>query len=283
MKNKLLSLYGLKFNPFINSLPVASLWVSPQIDSFCFCIEQQIRDGGFSLICAEPGLGKSAALRILQERLKTLPDVHVGVLSRPHCSGADFYRELGDIFSVTLSPHNRWAGTKVLREKWKHHIETSLCRPVLLIDEAQECFPNVLNELRLLSSTQLDSCNVLSVVLCADKRIEAKLQSAELVPLFSRIRNRLHLQPLHADTLLQCLEHLLEQAGNHALMSANLKRQLCEHALGNLRTLANMANELLTQAIRLDKDQIDEALFFEVFAPKAHKHVNKGALKKSNH
>jgi general secretion pathway protein A len=33
-----------------------------------------------------------------------------------------------------LAPHNRWASAKVLREKWLHHIENSLYRPVLLID-----------------------------------------------------------------------------------------------------------------------------------------------------
>ena len=49
-----------------------------------------------------------------------------------------FYRELGHLFSVPLAPHNRWASAKALREKWLHHIENSLYRPVLLIEEALE-------------------------------------------------------------------------------------------------------------------------------------------------
>ena len=34
----------------------------------------------------------------------------------------DFYRELGDIFSVKLSPLNRWGGFKALRERWRAHV-----------------------------------------------------------------------------------------------------------------------------------------------------------------
>ena len=75
----------------------------------------------------------SAALRILAEHLGNLRDVVVGILSRPQASLADFYRELGHLFSVPLAPHNRWASAKALREKWFHHIENSLYRPVLLI------------------------------------------------------------------------------------------------------------------------------------------------------
>ena len=99
----------------------------------------------------DPGTGKSAALRILAERLGNFRDVVIGVLSRPQASLADFYRELGHLFAVPLAPHNRWASAKVLREKWLHHIENSLYRPVLLIDEAQEMSSSALSELRFLS------------------------------------------------------------------------------------------------------------------------------------
>ena len=137
MNKKLLSLYSLKFNPFSPEVPTSALWSTPSIQSFCWRIEQQIGEGGFALAIGDPGTGKSAALRILVERLGNLGDVMVGVLTRPQAAVADFYRELGHLFSVPLAPHNRWASAKVLREKWLHHIENSLHRPVLLIDEAR--------------------------------------------------------------------------------------------------------------------------------------------------
>jgi general secretion pathway protein A len=137
MNKKLLSLYSLKFNPFSPEVPTSALWSTPSIESFCWRIEQQIGEGGFALAIGDPGTGKSAALRILVERAGNFRDVVVAVLSRPQASLADFYREMGHLFSVPLAPHNRWASAKVLREKWLHHIENSLYRPVLLIDEAR--------------------------------------------------------------------------------------------------------------------------------------------------
>ena len=76
----------------------------------------------------------------------------VGVISRPQANIADFYREMGELFGVELRPHNRYAGAKILRQRWQAHIHSTLSRPVLLVDEAQEMQPSVLAELRLLAS-----------------------------------------------------------------------------------------------------------------------------------
>jgi general secretion pathway protein A len=70
MNKRLLNLYSLKFNPFSSQLPTAALWVTPQIQSFCWRMEHQIGEGGFALAVGEPSVGKSAALRILSEHLK---------------------------------------------------------------------------------------------------------------------------------------------------------------------------------------------------------------------
>jgi type II secretory pathway predicted ATPase ExeA len=111
MSKKLLALYGLKFNPFSSQLPTDALWSSPPIEEFCWRIEQQVGEGGFALVTGDPGTGKSAALRLLAARLTRLRDLTLGVLTRPQASLADFYRELGHLFGVALSPHNRWAGS----------------------------------------------------------------------------------------------------------------------------------------------------------------------------
>jgi general secretion pathway protein A len=266
MNKKLLSLYSLKFNPFSPEIPTSALWVAPPLESFCWRIEQQVGEGGFALALGDPGTGKSAALRLLAARLGQLRDVTVGVLTRPQAGVADFYRELGELFAVPLSPHNRWASAKVLREKWHNHIETSLYRPVLLIDEAQEMNPTVLCELRLLSSADLDSRSILTVILAGDGRLAAKLENPELLPLASRIRSRLRSEALPPPQLLACLNHLLKGAGNPKLMSLPLLQTLCEHAAGNLRLLMNMANDLLAAACQAERDVLDEKLYFEVFS-----------------
>lgn len=266
MNKKLLSLYGLKFNPFSPDIPAAALWVAPPLEQFCWRIDQQVGEGGFALALGEPGTGKSAALRLLAERLNQRRDLTVGVLTRPQASLADFYRELGDLFQVPLSPHNRWASAKVLREKWHHHIETSRDRPVLLIDEAQEMTAAVLGELRLLASADLDSRSILTVILAGDGRLSAKLDSPELLPLASRIRTRLRTEALPPQQLLVCLNHLLKSAGHPKLLNPSLLQTLCEHAAGNLRLLMNLAHDLLAAAAQQERELIDEKLYFEVFA-----------------
>jgi len=266
MNKKLLGLYGLKFNPFSSQVPTSALWVAPAIESFCWRIEQQIGEGGFALAVGDPGTGKSVALRILLQRLSNMPDMVTGVLSRPQASLADFYRELGELFGVPLSPHNRWNSAKVLREKWLTHMDASLYRPVLLIDEAQEMTPSVFSELRLLSSVDLDSRSIITVVLAGDSRLANRLQGVDLLPIASRVRSRLRTEILPPHQLHQYLTHLLKAAGNPTILSSALGKTLCEHALGNPRLLMNMANDLLAAALHQEREQIDEKLFFEVFA-----------------
>ncbi len=128
MNRKLLQTsFGLKWNPFSPDVPVEALWVPPAIALFCSRLEYQAREGGFALVSGDPGSGKSVTLRLLAHQLDGLGDVVVGVLSRPQSHVADFYRELGHLFGVPLSPHNRWAGAKVLREKASWSTRHSRC------------------------------------------------------------------------------------------------------------------------------------------------------------
>lgn len=93
---------------------------------------------------------------------------------------------------------------------------------MLLIDEAQEMHPQVLSELRLLSSDQFDSRLLLTVVLAGDGRLPQKLRRDDLLPLGSRIRTRLPLEYAEREELLACLKHLLSSAGNASLMIPEL-------------------------------------------------------------
>lgn len=259
---------GLKWNPFSPDVPVEALWRSSELDTFCWRLERLVRDGGFALVTGEPGTGKSVVLRQLAHGLDQLPDVTVGVLTRPQSALADFYRELGHLFGVPLAPHNRWAGFKALRETWTAQIEASRNRPVLLIDEAQEVPAPVLAELRILASTDFDSRSLLTVVLAGDGRLTRHFRHEDLLPIASRIRVRLQLGYLQPEQLLALLDHLLEQAGRPDLLTPELRRTLAEHAAGNLRILLNMANDLLDAAARRRLEQIDANLYFELFNPK---------------
>jgi type II secretory pathway predicted ATPase ExeA len=268
MNTKLLALYGLKYNPFTPEVPTDALFIGPKLETFCWRVEHTlIREGGFALISGDPGTGKSVSLRILATKLSSIRDAQVGVIQHASAKLSDFYRELGDIFGVSLSGSNRWGGFKSLRERWVSHLETSLLRPILFIDEAQETPGTVLNELRLLASAQFDSRILLSVILAGDQRLNDKLRREELIPLGSRIRIRLNTEFANTEQLSQCLHCLLSDAGNPKLMTAELIQMLCEHAMGNYRVLCTMAGELLATAAQQERTQLDEKLYFECFAP----------------
>jgi len=276
---KLLALYGLKWNPFTPELPAEALLATPRIEDFAWRLENLVSDGGFALITGDSGTGKSVALRILAERLGRLRDVAVGVLTRPQSRMGDFYRELGEVFNVQLSPHNRWGGFKLLRERWKAHVESSLLRPVLLIDEAQEMVPGVLSELRLLASANFDSTSYLTAVLCGDHRLGALFRQDELVPLAGRIRTRLVMDYASRAQLHELLLHAMAQAGNRKLMTTELIDTLVEHAAGNYRTLMTMGGELLMAGVAKEAAQLDEKLYFEVYPPPSGGREVRGAVK----
>ena len=259
-------MFNLKWNPFATEIPYRSLLVTARVDDFFWRIENHmLRHGGFGLIEGEPGSGKSVVMRQLARRLADRDDIVVAALTHSSSRIADFYREMGELFGIQLSLHNRWGGFKALRERWFEHVEATRLRPLLLIDEAQELPAPVFSELRLLAAADFDSRAILSVVFAGDNRLKARMRTPDLLPVASRIRHRLVMEVASADELAALLDHLLDEAGNPALMTPQVKQALCMHAGGNRRHLAVIGDMLLTAAVQQQREHIDEALFHQVF------------------
>ena len=155
----------------------------------------------------------------------------------------------------------------MLRDRWSQHITTTLKRPVLIVDEAQETLTTVLNELRVIASKELDSKQLLCVIFAGDMRLPDRFRSPELMPLGSRIRRRITLSYASTEELHTCLDHLLDAAGNPSLMTPQLKSTLADHCAGNYRVLMNLADELLSAAAERNLPCLDEKLYLEVFVP----------------
>jgi type II secretory pathway predicted ATPase ExeA len=270
-EKKISALFGLKWNPFLPNIPVDALWHPPGMESFLFRLENMVMDGGFALIHGEPGLGKSKTLQLIAHRCKQMSELRVGVMERPQSSVSDFYREMGELFGVNLTPANRYGGFKALRERWREHIAKTLFRPVLLIDEAQEMTNALLNELRLLGSADFDSQCLLTIVLCGDTRLPERFRSEDLVALGSRIRLRMYLEPYGKQTLNEYVTFSMEQAGAAHLMTPELVDTLVSHCAGNPRILNSMAGELLDLGARKELSRLDEKLFLEVYSVTSRK------------
>jgi general secretion pathway protein A len=265
-ERRLLALYGLKYNPFGPAVPVEDLWHPPGAEDFFFRVETLLMDGGFALVTGDNGVGKSKVLQLLAHHLDGLGDVVVGVMERPQSTLSDWYRELGELFGVDLSPSNRYGGFKALRSRWRAHIKSTLFRPVLLVDEAQEVPSLSLTELRLLASARFDSEALISAVLCGDTRLPDRFRDRDLLPLGSRIRTRLVLGPLSPPDLGAFLDHALEASGAPGLMTDGLKETVVAHCAGNLRILTGLCAELLARGAAQERKHLDEQLYLEAFS-----------------
>ncbi len=257
------SFFGIKWNPFALETPSDSLLTSVRTDAFCWRVEKLVYEGGFALLTGDPGTGKSVTLRLIKSKLEKIPDVSVAALTRPQSSMGDFYRELGTLFQIETKPNNRWGSFKAFRERWIAHCVATRQRPVLIIDEAQEIPLNVANELRLLTSHDLDSRVILTVIIAGDNRLIEKLKSADLKPLDSRIRTRLKLEAMPKDELESLLRHSLDEVGQPKLMTDDLIHTVVDHAQGNPRALMILANELLIAGLKKQVAKLDTDLFFD--------------------
>ena len=267
MTHDLKAAFGLKFNPFRPGIPIVALYVSDAVRTFCRRVEATLPDGGFALVSGPPGRSKSVIMRLIEDGLRKYRDVEVVRIEHPQSTVSDFYREMAEGFQIPISSQTRYKGFKGLRSRWAEHIATTLKRPVLIIDEAQEMLSSVLTEIRILSSKDFDAQSLLCVVLAGDHRLTERLKKDDLLPLGSRIRRRLVLDYASREELTACLDHVLNAAGNPSLMTSELKTTLAEHSAGNYRIMMNMADELLIAAFERDRPQLDETLYFDVFAP----------------
>ena len=205
-------------------------------------------------------------MRQLQAHLREIPELAVRIITRPQSHIRDFYRELAELFDVPIRQNNRYGSFSQLRAQWTSHIKASMFRPVILIDEAQEAHEDVLNELRLLASVELDSKNIIAVILAGDSRLPEKLRQSVLLPLESRIRIRHHLDKRPQGELAEILKEAISQAGSPTLLTDPLIKALAEHSMGNLRAMMLMCNEMLAAAAEREIRQLDETLFFDVFS-----------------
>lgn len=266
MNRTMLRYFSIKHNPFGPDVPIESLYVAAPVEAFCRRVEMSLHDGGFAMVTGEPGCGKSVALRLLSHKLALHRDVVVSTIDHPQSKPLDFYRELADRFGITLTASNRWGGFKALRSRWADHIASCHHRPVLIIDEAQQMIDSVFAELRILASKDFDSQSLLSVIFAGDARLVDRFRHPDMIPLGTRIKRRLTIDYASRDEMLACLAHVLDAAGNAALLTKDLQGTLVDHAAGNYRVMMNTAEELLTAAYEREKPILDEKLFLEVFS-----------------
>ena len=112
---------------------------------------------------------------------------------------------------------------------------------VLIIDEAQNLPPSVLEQIRILSNLETDKDKLLQIILVGQLNLETVLRSPEMRQLDQRVSIRYELEPLDRETVAAYITHRLTIAGGSAAVTfASQAVQEIHRLSGGIPRLINM-------------------------------------------
>ncbi|MBP2674050.1 MAG: family ATPase [Deltaproteobacteria bacterium] len=123
-------------------------------------------------------------------------------------------------------------------------------RPVLIIDEAQNLAPPLLEQIRLLSNLETEKRKLLQIVLFGQKELQAKLHLPELRQFDQRITVRARILPLDRRETARYIHHRLSVAGaaGGAFLSPEAERILYRRSRGVPRRINQLCDRALLSA-----------------------------------
>ena len=169
--------------------------------------------GGFVLLSGEVGTGKTTVCRAFLEQLPD--DVDVALVVNPAMTAAELLHSICDEFRVQL-PASGEPSVKVMLDHLNRFLLDAHARgrrPVLIIDEAQNLRPKVMEQVRLLTNLETAKQKLLQIFLIGQPELRTLLASRELRQLNQRITARYHLAPLSAKETAAYIEHRIAVAG----------------------------------------------------------------------
>jgi general secretion pathway protein A len=168
--------------------------------------------GGFVQLTGEVGTGKTTIVRTLLAQ--KLDNVDVAMIHNPRQSEAEFVASICDELGVAYE--RPATSIKILVDALNEHLlgtHAAGRRTVLIIDEAQNLAPAVLEQVRLLTNLETDKEKLLRIMLIGQPELIELLGRAELRQLASRITARYHLVPLSPSETARYVRHRLAVAG----------------------------------------------------------------------
>jgi general secretion pathway protein A len=205
--------FGLQEKPFSITPDPRFLFLSPShqeaLGHLLYGIEER---KGFISVTGEVGTGKTLLCRALLDRLGS--DVRTALIFNSFLSEMELLRSINEDFGISQG----WATRKELIDLLNHYLigEFSAGRnAVLIIDEAQNLAPPVLEQIRMLSNLETERGKLLQIVLVGQPELRQQLARPELRQLNQRIALRYHIQPFNRQETVDYINHRLVVAGSH--------------------------------------------------------------------
>lgn len=216
-----LSHFGLKEFPFSIAPDPRYLFMSEQHrEALAHLLYGINSDGGFVLLTGDVGTGKTTVSRCFLEQL---PDnVNIALILNPKVTVEELLATICD--ELGISYPSGCSSVKVFVDAINAFLldaHASGKKTVLLIDEAQNLRPDVLEQIRLLTNLETDRQKLLQIVMIGQPELRSMLAKPELVQLSQRITARFHLGPLSSEEVAAYVRHRLFIAGTSAPIFPN--------------------------------------------------------------
>jgi type II secretory pathway predicted ATPase ExeA len=257
-----LAFYGLREQPFGVTPNYRRVYPSlTHRKALCAIASAVQSEVGFSLLIAQPGMGKTTLLFKLM--IELCDSALFAFVFQTQCNSREFLRAL--LTDLKLTPSDDLA---FMHEQLKELLvrEAGRRRVVIIVDEAHNLEPNVLESLRLLSDFETAERKLLHIVLSAQPQIADKLASPELIQAQQRIQIVARLLPLSAAETAGYITYRLREAGytGGPLFTQAAFRRIAGSALGIPRNINRICFHALSAGSALGEARIDEAIVNQV-------------------
>ena len=207
-----LDYYGFKEKPFTITPNPRFIFLSKnhkEVFAHLLCGVQH--HAGFIEVTGEVGTGKTTVLRTLLNQLDE-ESYRVALILNPCLSAYELLRTISREFGVAGEESTIADLLENLNEfLLEQHRQGRTV--VLVIDEAQNLDPQVLEQIRLLSNLETETDKLIQIVLVGQPELGALLEKPELRQLSQRVTVRYHLRPMDFTDTRAYIEHRLEIAG----------------------------------------------------------------------